>query len=149
MSAPTHRCHSPFFRVAGVLTVETGVHLSLGSYMHAKMSNSKCSHPLAGIRSSAHFKLRAQRSRHTVQATELSTEPAAYEWIGTDDFTHLDDRKAEPPLPLPPLSSPKRIVLVRHGQSTWNAEGRIQGSTDFAVLSTKGCDQAQTTCQMV
>jgi broad specificity phosphatase PhoE len=37
---------------------------------------------------------------------------------------------------------------VRHGQSTWNAEGRIQGSTDFAVLTDKGEAQAETTRQM-
>ncbi len=79
----------------------------------------------------------------------------------TDEFTSLDDRKDAPPLPLPPLSSPRRVVLVRkherftgaacvppaerasaraqvrHGQSTWNAEGRIQGSSDLSELTEK------------
>jgi len=34
---------------------------------------------------------------------------------------------------------------VRHGQSTWNAEGRVQGSTDQSVLTEKGLRQAQLT----
>ena len=34
------------------------------------------------------------------------------------------------------------MVLVRHGQSTWNAEGRIQGSSNAAVLTEKGKSQA-------
>ena len=72
-----------------------------------------------------------------------------YSWTGTDDFTHLNDRKAQAPLPLPEIDCAKRIVLVRHGQSTWNAEGRIQGSTDFAVLTKKGQAQAATTHEMV
>jgi len=55
------------------------------------------------------------------------------------------DRKDQTPLPLPHVSESKRVVLVRHGQSTWNAEGRIQGSTDFAELTQKGRAQADTT----
>eukprot|EP00899_Mesostigma_viride_P008350 jgi/Mesvir1/17516/Mv08770-RA.1 len=45
---------------------------------------------------------------------------------------------------LPSVSNLKRVVLVRHGQSTWNKEGRIQGSSDFAVLTPKGEGQAET-----
>ena len=51
--------------------------------------------------------------------------------------------------PFPSLLSPKRVVLVRHGQSTWNAEGRIQGSSDFAILTPKGEIQAETSRQML
>jgi len=47
------------------------------------------------------------------------------------------------------VTAPLRVVLVRHGQSTWNASGRIQGSSDFAVLTPKGEAQADTTRQMV
>ncbi|KAF8098901.1 hypothetical protein N665_0256s0031 [Sinapis alba] len=47
------------------------------------------------------------------------------------------------------LSSPKRVVLVRHGQSTWNEEGRIQGSSDFSVLTNKGESQADISRQML
>ncbi|KAJ3703555.1 hypothetical protein LUZ61_007260 [Rhynchospora tenuis] len=43
----------------------------------------------------------------------------------------------------------KRVVLVRHGQSTWNEEGRIQGSSDFSVLTSKGESQAETSRQML
>jgi phosphoserine phosphatase len=44
----------------------------------------------------------------------------------------------------PPLSSsrPTRIILVRHGQSTYNAEKRYQGSCDDSVLTDIGCDGA-------
>lgn len=50
---------------------------------------------------------------------------------------------------LPSIPSSKRVVLVRHGQSTWNAEGRIQGSSDFAILTPKGESQAETSRQML
>jgi probable phosphoglycerate mutase len=43
----------------------------------------------------------------------------------------------------------KRVVLVWHGQSTWNAEGRIQGSSDISVLTPKGEYQAETSRQML
>ncbi|KMT11255.1 hypothetical protein BVRB_5g110230 [Beta vulgaris subsp. vulgaris] len=49
----------------------------------------------------------------------------------------------------PAIKSAKRVVLVRHGQSTWNAEGRIQGSSNFLVLTTKGESQAETSRQML
>lgn len=51
--------------------------------------------------------------------------------------------------PLPPIKTTKRVVLVRHGQSTWNAEGRIQGSSNFSVLTKKGEAQAETSRQML
>ena len=35
-----------------------------------------------------------------------------------------------------------RIILVRHGQSTYNAEHRIQGRLDDSVLTEKGCNAA-------
>lgn len=50
---------------------------------------------------------------------------------------------------LPPIETRKRVVLVRHGESTWNAIGRIQGSSDFAVLTPKGEGQAETSRQML
>ena len=69
--------------------------------------------------------------------------------VWQDEFTQLGDRVDAPPLPLPPISVPKRVVLVRHGQSTWNAEGRIQGSSNAAVLTEKGKGQALTTARYV
>lgn len=49
----------------------------------------------------------------------------------------------------PLIRAAKRVVLVRHGQSTWNAEGRIQGSSNFSVLTKKGESQAETSRQML
>ena len=40
------------------------------------------------------------------------------------------------------MPAPSRILLVRHGQSTWNADGRWQGSED-PPLSTLGVRQAR------
>ncbi|XP_065010397.1 2-carboxy-D-arabinitol-1-phosphatase-like [Musa acuminata AAA Group] len=50
---------------------------------------------------------------------------------------------------LPEIREAKRVVLVRHGQSTWNEEGRIQGSSDLSVLTPKGESQAETSRQML
>jgi broad specificity phosphatase PhoE len=50
--------------------------------------------------------------------------------------------RPEPPeLPLPAKPSPARLLLVRHGQSTWNREHRIQGQLD-PPLSEEGRRQA-------
>ncbi|KAF2321675.1 hypothetical protein GH714_001070 [Hevea brasiliensis] len=51
--------------------------------------------------------------------------------------------------PFPSIKAAKRVVLVRHGQSTWNAEGRIQGSSNLSVLTQKGEAQAETSRQML
>ncbi|KAF6152512.1 hypothetical protein GIB67_023206 [Kingdonia uniflora] len=49
----------------------------------------------------------------------------------------------------PVIKARKRVVLVRHGQSTWNEEGRIQGSSNFSVLTKKGEAQAKTSREML
>ncbi|ESW20160.1 hypothetical protein PHAVU_006G185700 [Phaseolus vulgaris] len=41
------------------------------------------------------------------------------------------------------ISSPKKVTLLRHGLSTWNAESRIQGSSDLSVLTEVGEEQAE------
>ena len=51
----------------------------------------------------------------------------------------LDTRVAEP---LTATPSPARLLLVRHGQSTWNHERRIQGQLD-PPLSDEGRRQAE------
>jgi late competence protein required for DNA uptake (superfamily II DNA/RNA helicase) len=38
---------------------------------------------------------------------------------------------------------------TRHGQSTWNAENRVQGSSDESVLTPKGISQAEASAKMV
>ena len=70
-------------------------------------------------------------------------------WRGEDEFTVLGDRRPEAPLPLPSLKDRRRVALVRHGQSTWNAAGRVQGCTNYAVLTAKGEAQAEVTRRMV
>ena len=36
------------------------------------------------------------------------------------------------------------VLLIRHGETVWNAEGRVQGAADSA-LTEHGVQQAQTT----
>lgn len=67
----------------------------------------------------------------------------AYAWTGSDDFDELKDRKDLPPLPLPLVEGLQNLVLVRHGQSTWNKAARIQGSSNVSQLSPKGIIQAE------
>ncbi|XP_057544242.1 probable 2-carboxy-D-arabinitol-1-phosphatase isoform X2 [Amaranthus tricolor] len=55
----------------------------------------------------------------------------------------LDFRKATTSLTPHPLPSPKKITLVRHGLSSWNAESRVQGSSDLSVLTDAGVKQAE------
>jgi probable phosphoglycerate mutase len=38
---------------------------------------------------------------------------------------------------------PTTILLVRHGETAWNAEGRIQGQTNSS-LNERGREQART-----
>jgi serine/threonine-protein phosphatase PGAM5 len=42
-----------------------------------------------------------------------------------------------------PLQQDKQIVFVRHGMSTWNAQSRIQGSSDDSELSEFGKQQVR------
>ena len=67
----------------------------------------------------------------------------------TDVFESCGDRLDRDPLPLPELKVDNcktrtiRVTLLRHGQSTWNRKNRVQGSSDFSVLTEKGMDQAR------
>ena len=82
-------------------------------------------------------------------AISAGTEEDVYTWTGQDEFDKLNDRVDARPLPLPPIKSAKRVALVRHGQSTWNAQGRVQGSSNLSYLTKKGESQAETTQQLV
>lgn len=84
-------------------------------------------------------------------ASAVSAEVAedTYTWTGEDEFDKLNDRVDASPLPLPPIREARRVALVRHGQSTWNAQGRVQGSSNISYLTKKGESQAETTQQMV
>ncbi|KAL4014776.1 hypothetical protein IC575_026994 [Cucumis melo] len=97
--------------------------------------------------SSAYFPVRIPissftiRSSSSLQEVEKSSEPSS-------DRKELSS-ELYASVPLPPIKTSKRVVLVRHGQSTWNAEGRIQGSSNFSVLTKNGEAQAETSRQML
>ncbi|MEL6322407.1 MAG: histidine phosphatase family protein, partial [Cyanobacteria bacterium J06626_14] len=63
----------------------------------------------------------------------------------SNEVTHCDINHFEnnPMLHLPSDSETTRIILVRHGRSTFNDQQRYQGSSDDAVLNTKGWYQAR------
>lgn len=61
----------------------------------------------------------------------------------------LNDRRSQAPLPLPNITQERLVTIVRHGESTWNAESRVQGSSDFSELTEKGMRQALATRDMV
>ena len=91
---------------------------------------------------------RTAQLSHVAKALSNS-EADDYIWPGHDAFDAEGDRQDEPPLPLPRLRTGKTITLVRHGQSQWNASGRIQGSCDLSLLTDKGRDQAEAARQQV
>eukprot|EP00271_Cylindrocystis_brebissonii_P015575 TRINITY_DN38507_c0_g1_i1.p1 TRINITY_DN38507_c0_g1~~TRINITY_DN38507_c0_g1_i1.p1 ORF type:complete len:603 (+),score=73.93 TRINITY_DN38507_c0_g1_i1:124-1932(+) len=89
----------------------------------------------------------------TVSESSLESEKTAYQKSVSDSFSgsafgDLDYGTLQAPS-LPNIDVAKRVVLVRHGESTWNATGRIQGSSDFSVLTAKGNDQAETSRLML
>ena len=86
---------------------------------------------------------------YAASAVSAEVEEDTYTWTGEDEFDKLNDRVDAPPLPLPPIREARRVALVRHGQSTWNAQGRVQGSSNISYLTKKGESQAETTQQMV
>jgi len=93
---------------------------------------------------------RASSSRmYAASAVSAEVAEDTYTWTGEDEFDKLNDRVDAPPLPLPPIREARRVALVRHGQSTWNAQGRVQGSSNISYLTKKGESQAETTQQMV
>jgi broad specificity phosphatase PhoE len=57
----------------------------------------------------------------------------------------LDSRPIQLPPLDPLLAVPLRLVLVRHGLSTFNMEQRIQGRDDLSALAPEGRHQAQLT----
>ncbi|XP_062233085.1 probable 2-carboxy-D-arabinitol-1-phosphatase [Phragmites australis] len=63
---------------------------------------------------------------------EVSVTGAAYSFRGAT--TSLTNKI---------LTSSKKITLVRHGLSSWNAESRVQGSSNLSVLTETGAKQAE------
>ncbi|GFR47128.1 hypothetical protein Agub_g8815 [Astrephomene gubernaculifera] len=129
---------------------------------HRLTAGSSLAMPSSSLRKCAHRCITLKVARHTyrrlgpmtplrcLQApTAVLTSTSTSLWSGSDEFTHINDRLDAPPLPLPALSEPVRVVIVRHGQSTWNAEGRIQGSTNYSELTEKGICQAEKAREML
>lgn len=83
---------------------------------------------------------------YTEQAQELEQEraqgPSSHLVTGGRLGSSGSGRRLLPQERLP-LTSAKQIVLVRHGQTTWNLEGRIQGSTNKAELTEAGKRQVR------
>ncbi|XP_028086732.1 probable 2-carboxy-D-arabinitol-1-phosphatase isoform X1 [Camellia sinensis] len=93
--------------------------------------------------SSSSSSLFTVRSSSSVQEIEKPKEKS------TEEGERERSSKIFVSVPFPPIRAAKRVVLVRHGQSTWNEEGRIQGSSDFSVLTPKGESQAETSRLML
>lgn len=94
-----------------------------------------------------YFKKFIVRSFSTSLREEIKEKSSADEYKESGEFSK--SREVGLVEFLPPIRAAKRVVLVRHGQSTWNAEGRIQGSSNFSVLTQKGEAQAETSRQML
>ena len=56
---------------------------------------------------------------------------------------HTDERHARRAPKPEEVPTGKSWLLLRHGQTNFNKEGRIQGSTDFSRLSEEGARQAK------
>ncbi|GMI77619.1 hypothetical protein HRI_001431200 [Hibiscus trionum] len=94
----------------------------------AKSYNLCCSSP--GIRCSS------SSAEGPVTADKVENE---YSLTGTA----YDFERATISLTRESLSSPKKVTLVRHGLSSWNEEGRVQGSSNLSVLTEAGVKQAE------
>jgi broad specificity phosphatase PhoE len=70
-----------------------------------------------------------------------AARPEPPETGGDDNVPAVEEPEGFAPAPLPARPSRARIVLVRHGQSVWNREHRIQGQLD-PPLSDEGRRQA-------
>ncbi|CAO2161738.1 unnamed protein product [Urochloa humidicola] len=85
-----------------------------------------------------HCRLRALSIRathvsvHSLPENERPVTGAAYSFTGAT--TSLTNKI---------LTSSKKITLVRHGLSSWNAESRVQGSSNMSVLTETGAKQAE------
>lgn len=76
------------------------------------------------------------------------SRPAASRFVRASSRRSIVARSFDAKAPAPP-STRRAFTFVRHGQSTWNEEGRIQGSSNFSVLTAKGQAQANLTKDVI
>ncbi|KAM3700304.1 hypothetical protein ACJW30_05G088200 [Castanea mollissima] len=72
--------------------------------------------------------------------------PLITENFQNDDYMTggaYDFQRATTSLTNQSISSSKKVTLVRHGLSSWNEEGRVQGSSNLSVLTETGVKQAE------
>ncbi|XP_061375590.1 probable 2-carboxy-D-arabinitol-1-phosphatase [Gastrolobium bilobum] len=103
-------------------------------------SNSRQLTPHSQLRTLSYASLRIHCSTSTSKATP-ETLPFSTNFPATGgayDFTN-----ATTSLTNELISSSKKVTLLRHGLSTWNAESRIQGSSDLSILTEAGEQQAE------
>jgi hypothetical protein len=98
-------------------------------------------------------RLIASAATATPETSAVLAPPSDAGKAWRDEFSALEDRfqgaKPPKPLKLPAINAAHCVTIVRHGQSTWNAEERVQGSSNISVLTEKGLAQAQSTASMV
>jgi Histidine phosphatase superfamily (branch 1) len=96
--------------------------------------------------------LAVQSGRQLVASAASATEPAVQDAQAQAPRTHLvtggrlgssGSGRALLPEEHIPLQHDKHIVMVRHGQTTWNLQNRIQGSTNESQLTERGRQQAR------
>ncbi|MCG8364443.1 MAG: histidine phosphatase family protein, partial [Pseudanabaenales cyanobacterium] len=76
-----------------------------------------------------------EESRELEVETQTFSSGDVLRFWDTQDSAKLNPAK----LPNPKSKIPcTRVILVRHGRSTFNQQGRYQGSSDEAVLIEKG-----------
>ncbi|KAI4296741.1 hypothetical protein L6164_036670 [Bauhinia variegata] len=86
----------------------------------------------------AALRIRCSSSRFEAIPEKLTTSSGFSVTGGAYDFM-----KATTSLTGELISSSKKVTLIRHGLSTWNAESRIQGSSDLSTLTDAGVNQAE------
>ncbi|GKV45814.1 hypothetical protein SLEP1_g52859 [Rubroshorea leprosula] len=83
----------------------------------------------------------------SVQCSSSSTEsPISADKLQDDSSMTggaYDFKRATRSLTGESLSSPKKVTLIRHGLSSWNEEGRVQGSSNLSILTETGVRQAE------
>ncbi|XP_059291770.1 probable 2-carboxy-D-arabinitol-1-phosphatase [Lycium ferocissimum] len=116
----------------------TTPYLSFTSISYSK----KFTYPKLGTSSGINYAIRCSTSSPGLPVTTERLRNDTHLTGGAFDF-----ERATTSLTKKVLATPKKVTLVRHGLSSWNEEGRIQGSSNLSILSEKGAMQAER-CKM-